>query len=87
MVRRTRWQHTVKIGDLLDSDELTFEQRRDAIVARLQKSSAMKDGRKGEVLTDLVADLADADDENEYDWFMEDIYDLADSDKFLWVGP
>ncbi len=87
MGRRIRWQHTVKIGDVLNSDELTFEQRRDAIVARLQESSAMKDGRKGEVLTDLVADLADADDEDEYDWFMEDIYDLADTDKFLWVGP
>ena len=85
---RTRhWNRIVRIGDLISSDVLSFEQKRNEVVRRLRKSSAIRDGDKGELLRELVDELAETTNGDEYDWVMDDVYDLADDGKWLWLGP
>lgn len=81
-----QWQHVVKIGDILTSDDIPLETIRDGVVERLRASSAMLDGDKGAELSSLVEELAEVDDIHSYNWVMSAIYDLGDEDKWLWVG-
>lgn len=85
--RKTQWDHIIKIGDVIYDDDLTFEQKRDAVVKRILKSSAVRDGTRGEELRALAGELGEAADADDYDWIIGDIYDLADAGKWLWLGP
>jgi hypothetical protein len=80
--RTGRWDYIVKVGDLVEAyqaGELTFEETRDGFVERLRAS-----GIKSESFTDIVDQLADADDMDEADIVLDALYDWADYDKRLW---
>jgi hypothetical protein len=86
--RKVHWDYIVKIGDVLHDDTLSFEQKRDEVARRILASGAVREDTDRSVdLRALAEELQDAADVDEYDWIMDDIYDLADTGKFLWVGP
>jgi len=76
---RPIWDLTVNLADVFHNDELSFEQRRDAIVQRLYGS-----GWNSDVVYTLVADLGAAEDAGEFDEIWDEIYDHADFDR-VWI--
>jgi hypothetical protein len=75
-----RWDRTIQLGDVFHNEDMTFEQRRDAIVARVRESGWRIDG----VLEDLLEELSDAEDSEEFGEQWDEIYDLADEDR-VWI--
>lgn len=79
------WAETINVGDVFHNEELTFEERRFAIVARIQASKWYKRENKecGELVY-VLDDLASAEDEDEFDSAWDEIYDLADYAR-VWI--
>jgi hypothetical protein len=69
------------------NDQMTFEQSRDAIVARLRKSPWIteRDQSGFDELGDIVDNLADAEDTKEFDGWWGELYDYADRDR-VWIA-
>lgn len=80
------WKHKVDVGKIFQDDELTFHEKRDKVVEVLRASSAIKDGEPGEELAELVEELSETEDIDEFDWVWGAIYDLADHRKWLWIN-
>jgi hypothetical protein len=59
----------------------TFEQRRDAWATALKNSTWTSDDS---ILKSLIDDLADAENAEEFDFTLDEIYDLADADR-VWI--
>jgi hypothetical protein len=78
-----RWHEQIDLHEPLNNDALPFTERRDTIVARIKASRwfANDDGDLGI----LLEDLANAEDEDDFDEAWESIYDLADSDR-VWLN-
>ena len=95
----TNWKYTIKLEDLWGKgDEMSFEEQRDAIVARIKSSVPYKravrlvandsDGDNywdHEMFTIDVDDLAASRDEHEFDMLWQGIYDYADKYK-IWIA-
>lgn len=78
------WEYRIRLGDVWKNDELTFEQQRNAIVKRFKGSRWYRTTGDGSDLHDLVEELADAEDVDDYDEAWKYIYDLADQDR-AWI--
>lgn len=84
------WKHTLKLGDVFHAEDMTFPERRDAIVARIRaagwfkRAAADEDFDFGYEITNIVDDLADADDPSAFDAAWEAFYDWADEQR-VWV--
>lgn len=76
------WKHTFDLRDIWKNDDLTFEQRRDAITSRMREQPWFP---RFEADTGLVADLADAQDVDDWDYWWDEFYDWADNGKRVWV--
>lgn len=81
------WKHKIHIGDIQQNDDLTWEQSRDLIVERILASEAINDGNEGQQLASLTDDLKRATDLEWAHAIFDLIYDLADTGKWLWLGP
>jgi hypothetical protein len=79
---RPIWDRKIQLRDIFHNDELTFEQRRDAIVRRIESSGWP--GRS-ETLAMLLEELADVVDAEEFDGVWDAIYDEADVDR-VWIS-
>jgi hypothetical protein len=79
---RPIWTYKVILKDIFHNDDLTFEQRRDAIVRRLRKSPWAKDNY---TLSEYLDELADAEDADDFDYVWDAIYDEADRDR-VWIA-
>lgn len=81
------WAERIELKDIFHNEDLTFEQRRDAIVKRLQESSWYKmscdDHPDMQELIDN--DLAMAEDTDEFDVAWDILYDYADTDR-VWIN-
>ena len=75
---RPIWDRVIRLGALFHDPDLTFTDRRDAIVARLRKSG-WTDQNHG--VADLVHDLAIATDQPEFNDIWDEIHDEADIDR------
>jgi hypothetical protein len=81
------WDRKIQLADVFHDEGLTFEQRRDAIVARLRQSPWIADrDRDGfDRLGEIVENLADAPDTREFDDWWDELYDHADVDR-VWIA-
>lgn len=81
------WKAKLRIGDVFHNDGLSFEQRRDAIVRRfralLQAGDVSQDSF-GLSISELVDELAETENPDEFDWVWDEIYDWADTER-VWI--
>jgi len=79
------WERRIRVGDIFHNEDLTFEQRRDAIVKRIRASGWIEASTYGfGDLDALVDELADARDADGFDEVWDAIYDIADYDR-VWI--
>ncbi len=79
------WDRRVNVADVFHDEAMSFIERRDAIVARL-RSSGWLDGRdEFDGLVEAVDGLANADDDDEFNAWWDEIYDHADADR-VWIA-
>lgn len=76
------WNYKLQLGDLFHNDDMRFEQRRDAIVARI-KASRFYDA-DDLVLDDILYELAGAQEPDDFDGPWSWFYDYADMHR-IWV--
>lgn len=76
-----QWKYTLRLGDLFHNDALTFEEKRDRMVARMK---AQPWWNKFDDETWLGHDLATAADVDEWDEYWDLFYDWADTER-IWV--
>lgn len=77
-----QWDHTFHIADIWKNDELTFEQRRDAITKRMRRQPWF------EVFEEdcgIISDLEAAEDPDDWDEWWDQFYDWCDDGKRVWV--
>jgi hypothetical protein len=80
------WEHEVNLADVFfHSDEVTFEQSRDGIVARIRASTWFKAKDEYDDLVFLVEELADSESEDAFDYVWDQIYYVADYDR-VWIA-
>jgi hypothetical protein len=80
----SKWEYTVKLGDVWKNPAMTFEERRDEIVRRLKTSHWYQDVLEDGALETVVSDLAVAEDSAEWDEAWLELYALADWDR-AWI--
>lgn len=74
------WTYQVHLRKIFWDGDLTFEQKRDAIVSAVRSSKW-----ENEELIPLLEELEDVEDVEAFDVVMDAIYDLADYDR-VWLG-
>lgn len=78
------WAETVDLSHVFHDEALTFEQRRDAIVARLKASRWFKnaDPHRFDGVYEIINDhLAYAENQDEFNGWWDELYDHADYDR------
>lgn len=78
------WAITVRFTGLFHNPELTFEQFRDAVVARIKASRWDKITEDAHELERLIIDLGTAADVKEFDEYWDELYDLSGTDR-VWI--
>ena len=78
------WDRKLRLKDVFRNEALTFEQRRDAIAARIRSNPWFADRDMFDDLVLLVEDLETAEDTGEFDEVWDAIYDIADCDR-VWI--
>ncbi len=76
------WDRRLNLADVWKNPDLTFEQRRDAVVDRI-RSSGWAD--RNDTVADLLDELGDAASADEFDGPWDLIYDEADVDR-VWIA-
>ena len=81
------WDKTVDIKGILRDEDLTFEEKRDAIVAKVKRSSWYKkqDPADFPVLHQIIEEMQDSDEVEWFDSTLAALYDEADYDR-VWLG-
>ena len=80
------WTHQIDLSSIWRNDDLTFEEKRDQIVAEFRASPFIADGENGMELSILVDELAEMDTEEDFNYVWDTIYDMADFNKWLWIN-
>lgn len=77
------WGGSIDVSDVFHNENMTFEQRRDAIAKRLKASPwyVNADPAEFDGVYDVVNDLADSEDQEEFNGWWDELYDLADHDR------
>jgi hypothetical protein len=78
-----RWDHKLNVSDVFNNDDLTMEQKRDKIVARIKASAFYKPDDYE--LDEIVDELSQVDDEDYFDLVWNAFYDWCDIDKRVWI--
>lgn len=79
----TKWDHTLKLADVFHNDALSFEQRRDKIVRRIRAAKFYDP--ESYALPDLVEELSETTDADDFDQAWDAFYDWADVHR-VWVS-
>jgi hypothetical protein len=82
MFTRQPWLHTLTLTDVFHNDDLTLEEKRDAIVRRIKAAPWYSED--DDDLYWLVDELADVDTDSYFDAVFNAFYDWAD-DHRVWV--
>ena len=78
------WQHKINLTSVFHNDDLTFEQSRDAIVARIRATTWFKAKSDFADLVFLVDELGDSETQAAFNAVWDEIYDIADYDR-VWI--
>jgi hypothetical protein len=78
------WDGTLRLADVFHNDNLTFEQKRDAIVQRVRATAWFKGKDESDDLVYLVEELAETEDNASFNLLWSDLYDFADADR-VWI--
>ena len=78
------WAHVLKLADVFHNDAMSFQEKRDAIVARIRATTWFKGYDEGDELHMYVEELSDTEDTSEFDYVWDEIYDIADADR-VWI--
>jgi hypothetical protein len=80
------WAETLRLGDVFHNDDMPFIERRDAIVARIKATRWYKgaDPLEFDGLVDIVENLATEGAVEDFDYWWDELYDLADRDR-IWI--
>ena len=78
-----KWDYKLDVSDVFHDDDLTLEQKRDKIVARI-KAAPFFDPDDLE-LDELVDELSQVDDEPYFDLVWNAFYDWCDIGKRVWI--
>jgi hypothetical protein len=81
---RRIWDLTLDLSPWFHNEELTFEQRRDAIVNKIRRSPWPN---KNEEVIDILEELAEVETSEEFNEILGDLYDIADlyEDYRVWI--
>lgn len=80
---RPVWDETIQIKKYLNNDDLSFGQIRDRVAQALRASRWVTKG--DETLRMAVENLEEATDEDDFNAALDEVYDLADTDR-VWLG-
>lgn len=75
------WDRRINVSDVFHADEIPFESKRDTIVARLRSHQWYQENSE---LEDIVDQLEDSDDPDDFDYWWDALYDEADYDR-VWI--
>jgi len=78
------WALRVNLADVFRAGDLPYAERRDTIVDRLRASAWLRQLDEPDPVAELVDDLAQARDEEEFDLVFDLLYDYADADR-VWI--
>jgi hypothetical protein len=78
------WDRKLSFRGLFHNDSLTFEQSRDAIVARLRSSAWLTGRDEFDELVCAVEELSEAPSVSDFDQVWDLIYDIADDER-VWI--
>lgn len=78
------WNKKINLAGVFHNNEMTFGQRRDAIVARLRESPWLTSCSEDDELIQYVDELAHAQDAGDFNAAWDAIYDCADYDR-VWI--
>jgi hypothetical protein len=81
----TDWRHHIWLGDVFHDDSLSFEERRDAIVARLREDTWIADHDSPPFKArQAIGKMSDAEESDAFDAAWDLMYDWADQNK-CWI--
>lgn len=80
---RAIWKHKLDLRDIFHSEAHTFTNRRDIIVARIQRSKFWDED--DDELTALTEELADAEDAEQFNSPWDALYDWFNANR-VWVA-
>jgi hypothetical protein len=83
---RPIWGEKLRLGDVFHNDDLSFIERRDAIVTRIKATRWYRDADPHEFdgLHDVVENLATEESPDDFDYWWDELYDLADVAR-VWI--
>jgi len=79
------WDRRINIADIWNDATMSFEEQRDALVARIRISGWLVGRNEFDRLVEVVDNLADAEDFNEFNAWWDELYDHADADR-VWIA-
>ena len=79
------WESKLRLADVFHNDDMTFEQRRDAIAARIRATRWFKSYDEYDDLPMFVEELAGTEDNASFNAVWDEIYDIADTDR-VWIA-
>jgi hypothetical protein len=80
---RVIWKHKLRLEDIFHSEAHSFTNRRDIIVARIQRSKFWDED--DDELAALVEELADTEDGEAFNRVWDALYDWFDANR-VWVA-
>jgi hypothetical protein len=78
---RPIWDRTINFAEVFHNEEMSFEERRDVIVRIL---NASKWSAINEEIDNLIYEIANSQDVDEFDQYWDWLYDEADTDR-VWI--
>lgn len=78
------WLEEVDLSDFFHNDELSFEGKRDLIVERLRESEWAQVYGEDSLLGIAINGMADAIEVGDFDYYWDDVYNVADRDR-VWI--
>ncbi len=78
------WDRKISLGDVFHNDEMTFTERRDAIVARIKGSGWMKLHEHDSEFETILEQMSSMDDPDDFDYWWDELYDYADDER-VWI--
>lgn len=77
------WLITIDLKDVFHNDDMSFVEKRDEIVSRIRNSPWFQESDV--TLGSVIADLAETENVEDFDFVWNYVYDIADADR-VWLA-